>query len=151
MVGGNRMSVYNDELRSEMHFISAERATAVRGSAANLLIFDEAAFIDEQVYNTATPLVRTTNGMVYCISTVNPETPKNRFYYNLVEAEISMNSPDTNMYGKRVNLFENPFISEADKKDIVAKESHKASFDSEWMANFADSGSFNLKNFWIID
>jgi hypothetical protein len=151
MVGGNRLSVYNDELRSEMHFISAERATAVRGSAANLLIFDEAAFIDEIVYNTATPLVRTTNGMVYCISTVNPDTPKNRFYYRLVDAEISTHSPDSNMWAKRINLFQNPFISESDKQDIIKQESHLSSFDAEWMANFAESNSFNLKNFWIID
>ena len=145
------MSVYNDDMKSELHFISAERASAVRGNAANLLIFDEAAFIDERVYATSTPLVRTTKGMVYCISTVNPDTPKNYFYYNLVSAEISMHKEDSNMYGRRVDLFQNPFISDEDKKDIVEKESHLPSFDAERMANFAESSTFNMKNFWVFD
>lgn len=151
MVGGNRLSVYNDDMKSELHFISAEKANAVRGNAANLLIFDEAAFISERVYDTATPLIRTTKGMVYCISTVNPDTPKNYFYYNLVEAEVDMHQPDSQLYAKRVDLLQNPFISETDKKDIVARESHKPTFDAEWMANFADVNEFNMKNFWVVD
>jgi hypothetical protein len=53
------------------------------------LIFDEASFIDEEVYETAVPLVRTTRGMVYGISTVNPKTPKNWFYYKLIDAEVN--------------------------------------------------------------
>lgn len=89
--------------------------------------------------------------MVYCISTVNPDTPKNWFYYQLVDSEIMMSDPNSNQYARRVPLSENPFISDEDKADIIRKESHLPSFDAEWMANFADSGSFNLKNFWVID
>lgn len=145
--------IVNEETKSTLRFVTAERATAVRGAAANLLIFDEASFMDEEIYITATPLVRTTGGMVYCISTVNPDTPKNWFYYNLVDAEIMMNDPESNLYARRVPLTENPFISDADKADIIARESARnpERFEAEWMANFADSGSFNLKNFWIID
>jgi len=77
-------SIVNEITKSEMYFITAERGDSVRGNAANLLIIDEAAFVDENIYETAEALIRTTKGMVYCISTVNPETPKNWFYYKLV-------------------------------------------------------------------
>lgn len=52
--------IYNTETKSTLRFVTAERSSAIRGAAANLLIFDEASFIDERVYTTATPLIRTT-------------------------------------------------------------------------------------------
>ena len=62
------------------------------------MIFDEAAFLSEELYETAMPLIRTTNGIVFCITTVNPKAPKNRFYYKLIDAEISKYDIDSYKY-----------------------------------------------------
>lgn len=53
-------SIVNTVTKSEMYFITAERNDSVRSNAANLLIVDEAAFVDEVIYETAMALVRTT-------------------------------------------------------------------------------------------
>jgi len=115
----NDMSILNTVTKSELYFITAERNDSVRGAAANLLIIDEAAFVDEEIYDTASPLIRTTNGMLYCISTVNPETPKNWFYYNLLDAEIDGYKNDSPKYARRVPLPENPFIPDKEKAIII--------------------------------
>lgn len=145
-------SIVNTETKSEMYFVTAERWESVRGSAANLLIFDEASFIDEEIYETAVPLIRTTRGMVYWISTVNPKTPKNWFYYKLIDAEVNWYNPDSDSYARRVDLWHNPFIPD-DEKQLIYKDwmRNPNAFNCEWMVNFADKDSFDLSKFWIID
>jgi hypothetical protein len=145
-------TITNRKNGSEIVFFSGEREDSVRWQAANLLIFDEAAFLSEELYATAEPLIRTTNGIVYCISTVNPKTPKNWFYYKLVEAEIQKYDINTNKFWLRVTLRENPFIPQAEKESIAedGKQNIKM-FQAEWMAEFQDWDSFNFSKFWIID
>lgn len=124
----------------------------MRGNAANLLIIDEAAFVDENIYDTAEALIRTTKGMVYCISTVNPETPKNWFYYKLVDAEIRQLDPASDRFARRVLLTENPFIPDDEKADIIRDgKRNPDKFNAEYMASFMDKDSFNVSNFWNID
>jgi hypothetical protein len=145
-------SIVNTVTGSEAYFITAERNDSVRGAAANLLIVDEAAFIDEAIYETASALVRTTNGMVYCISTVNPESPKNWFYYKLIDAELAKYDNHPLKYGKRIPLPENPFIPAAEKADIIEDgKRNPEMFNAEWMCVFMDKDSFNLQKFWVID
>lgn len=145
-------SIINTATKSEMYFITAERGDSVRGNAANLLIVDEAAFIDEDIYTTAEALVRTTRGMVYGISTVNPETPKNWFYYNLIDAEIEGYDPNSNKYARRITLQQNPFIPDDEKESIMKDGMRNPSkFNCEYMVSFADKDSFDLSKFWIID
>lgn len=145
-------SIVNTATKSEMHFITAERGDSIRGNAANLLIIDEAAFIDEDIYTTAEALVRTTKGMVYGISTVNPETPKNWFYYNLIDAEIDGYDPNSVKYARRITLPQNPFIPN-EEKEMIMKDGMRnpAKFNCEYMVSFADKDSFDLSKFWIID
>jgi hypothetical protein len=71
------------------------------------------------MYETAVPLVRTTKGIVYVISTVNPDTPKNWFYYKLIEAEVQMYDADAHQMARRVTLPDNPFIDEKEKENII--------------------------------
>lgn len=145
-------SIVNKETKSEMYFVTAERWDSVRWNAANLMIFDEASFIDEEVYETAVPLVRTTRGMVYGISTVNPKTPKNWFYYKLIDAEVNGYDPNSDSYARRIDLWHNPFIPD-DEKQLIFKDGQRNlnAFNCEWMVNFADKDSFDLSKFWIID
>jgi len=145
-------TITNRKNGSEIIFFSGERENSIRWQAANLLIFDEAAFLSEELYVTAEPLIRTTNGIVYCISTVNPQTPKNWFYYKLVEAEITKYDLNTNKYWKRITLRENPFIPEAEKHSIAEDGKHNIKlFQAEWMAEFQDGDSFDFSKFRIID
>jgi len=144
--------IKNASTESEMIFYSAERADSVRGNAANLLLVDEAAFIDERVYETASALLRTTWGLAYVISTVNIDTPKNRFYYKLVYAEVEAYSAGSQRYGKRIDLYHNPFIPDAEKETIIKEwKRNPRVFNAEYMACFSDNDMFNLSNFWEID
>lgn len=147
----NNYIITNTNTNSSIRFVTAERKHAVRGSAAHLLVCDEMAFVDEVVFETASALIATTNGMIYGISTVNPDVPKNYFYYNLLQAEIEMMNSDSDYYGRRVTLDENPFIPEAEKKRIKEKARNIDMFNAEWMCVFMDKDSFNLSNFWIMD
>lgn len=147
----NKYLITNTQTKSSIRFVTAERKHAVRWSAANLLVCDEMAFVDEVVFETASALVATTNGMIYGISTVNPEVPKNYFYYNLLQAEIEMMDEDSEYYGRRVTIDENPFIPEKEKERIKSKARNIDMFNAEWMAVFMDKDSFNLQNFWIMD
>jgi len=54
-------SIKNRHNGSEIIFFSGNREDSVRGSAANVLVFDEAAYLSEVVYESASALVRTTN------------------------------------------------------------------------------------------
>lgn len=147
----NNYVVTNTRTNSTIRFVTAERKDAVRWAAANLLICDEMAFVNEQVFESASALVATTNGMVYGISTVNPDVPKNHFYYSLLQAEIEMMSEDSEYYGRRVTLDQNPFIPEKEKERIRSKAKNIDFFNAEWMCVFMDKDSFNLQNFWIMD
>lgn len=143
--------IKNKQTSSTIRFVTAERKHAVRGSAAHLLVCDEMAFVSEVVFETASALVSTTNGMIYGISTVNPDVPKNYFYYNLLQAEVEMMTGDSEYYGRRVSLDDNPFISDKEKARIKAGARNMDLFNAEWMAVFLDKDSFNLQNFWIMD
>ena len=145
-------SIINTVTKSEMYFITAERGDSVRGNAANLLIVDEAAFIDEQIYYTAEALIRTTRGMVYVISTVHPDTPKNRFYYGLIDAEIEGMDPESKKFARRIDLDHNPFIPDDEKADIrEAGKRNPDLFNAEYMVSFMDKDSFDLSKFRVID
>lgn len=145
--------IENKETKSTCQFYSAEREDSIRWDFANLLVVDEAAFwISEEMFESALALTRTVKWMVYCISTVNPKTPKNRFYYNLIEAEMEMLSPNPTHYWVRLTIYDNLWIPEDEKKDIIKRwQRNPAFFNAEWMAIFGESDLFSLDKFWIID
>lgn len=145
-------TIKNRENNSEIIFFSGAREDSVRGSAANLLVFDEAAYLSEMVYESASALVRTTNGIVYAITTPNIDTPKNRFYYKLIDAEIARFDIGSEKYGVRITLRENPFIPDKEKELIYKDgQTNLKIFNCEYMAWFAEGREFDLSRFWIID
>lgn len=137
---------------SEIQFLSGERDLSVRAPSANLLVFDEAAFLSEVIYETSSPLVRTTNGMVFATTTVNIDVPKNWFYYRLVDSEIAKYDADSDKYWIRVPLTDNPFIPDKEKARIIEDgKMNTHLFNCEWMCEFGDQDAFDLKRFWVID
>ena len=145
-------TITNRQNWSEIQFLSGERDTSVRAPSANLLIFDEAAFLTEELYETASALVRTTNWIVYAITTVNPKVPKNWFYYRLVKGELAKYEKDSQRMGMRVTLHNNPFIPDGEKQAIIDDGKQNIHmFNCEWMAEFLESDAFELSKFWIID
>lgn len=124
----------------------------MRAPSANLLIFDEAAFLSEELFETASALVRTTNGIVYAITTVNPKVPKNWFYYRLIKGEMAKYEKDSQWMGMRVTLHDNPFIPDVEKLAIIEDgKQNQHMYNCEWMAEFMESDDFELSKFWIID
>ena len=144
-------TITNEATQSECSFYTAERDDSVRGNAANLLIIDEAAFVNESLYNTARPLISTTKWMTYIISTIDPKTPINRFYYEIIDSELDMYDPKWVKRCKRIDLDSNPFIDD-DEKNLIRKDSHKnvASYNAERMCLFQNNEMFNLSKFWKI-
>lgn len=48
-------------------------------------------------------------------------------------------------FGMRIDLYNNPFISDEDKADIIDEgKSDPETFNAEWMASFSDSSSLKL-------
>lgn len=70
----------------------SDNKIAVRSQTINVLVKDEEAFLSEDTCDNALPTIATEKGFVYGISTVDPDTPKNHFYYDLIDAEIEQNS-----------------------------------------------------------
>lgn len=149
----NDWKIRNNITDSECVFYSWAREDSIRWDFANLLVIDEAAFsITEEMFESALALTRTVKWMVYCISTVNPKSPKNWFYYNLVEATFDMHSPDSKSFAKRVTIYENDWIPQDEKEDIIRRwKRNMEFFNAEWMAVFGDWDLFNLSDFWVID
>lgn len=58
---------------------------------------------------------------MYAITTPNIDTPKNWYYYKLIEAELSKYDKESPSFGKRITLRENPFIPDKEK-ELIAKE-----------------------------
>lgn len=66
---------------SVIKFKSIEQGDALRGDKANLLIFDEAAFIDtDEAMSLCFPYVNTTQGAIILVSTPKFRDEKNLFY-----------------------------------------------------------------------
>lgn len=78
------IQVFDGDISREIQFISQLSEAKGRWERPSLIIIDEAARIDEEVWKIA---IGTTWVPIICISTVNYETRKNRFYDEFVKAE----------------------------------------------------------------
>lgn len=140
--------IKHNMLKSEIQFLSGERKLGIRSQSANGIVVDEAAYLAKLIYDSVSALIRTTRWWIYTISTVNALTPKNRFYNKLIQGEVEMDMPDSNKYTRRITLWENPFIPDDEKQEIVDDlKDDPVTFGAEWMCNFQESNVFELKGF----
>ena len=77
------------EVLGKVKFFSAESRGKWRGTYADWIILDEAAYMDYEVFRVNLPIVLNQWARMVCISTIDPKTKKNRFYQHLIEAEIA--------------------------------------------------------------
>jgi len=84
---------------------------------------DEASTIPEDVWLNLAPIVTNEGADLFCISTINWETPKQWFYSNLVAAE-RQNLPGT--YAQRVTIddIDNNIMDETAKNHAKQILSH---------------------------
>lgn len=72
-------TVIEFENGSEIHSLPAtEDGSNIRGFTANFIIIDEAAFVDDRVYSTISPMLATTKGILLLMGTPNGV---NNFFY----------------------------------------------------------------------
>jgi len=81
--------VINKAIKSKILFISAVWWTkGGRSFSANLIIFDEAGYTDdEDMYDVSYSATTDTRWRMWSISTINKETPINRFFYKKIDLE----------------------------------------------------------------
>lgn len=132
---------------SFIYFVSANSKMLWRGRKANLLIFDEASFIDDVVYKTILPIIATTNGTVVALSTPSPITPINWFYFNFKKADSNADE----MFSLRIDVDLNPFWSQEMKTKM------KEEYEKDWVLSMTELYAMfpnvmyipNINNFFI--
>lgn len=142
--------VVNKFMKSKIIFMSAQWNSKGKGYSANLVIVDEAAMIDdEHLYDQAYNSTTDTKWRCWAISTINVETPVNRFFYKKITLE---GTEDAKVHN--VNLYDNPFIKDAEKAKIEKdlKEKNSQVWMSDWMAIFVwGTEWFDTSKFFQID
>ena len=144
--------ILNSATEAELQFYSTERGDGVRSDESHVLIYDECAYLDKSDYDSAFPIVMSTKGMVYAISTFHTKQPQNWFYYKVLEGEVEKYNPNATKYTIRVPMSENPFMTDEDR-DIIRNEfkSDPRTLAIEYMCEAQSGKTFNLDNFWEID
>lgn len=142
--------VVNKPFKSKIIFLSGQWSSKWKSFSANLVIIDEAAMIDdEHLYDQAYNSTTDTKWRCRAISTINVETPVNRFFYKKITLEWTEDAKVHN-----VNLYDNPFIREAEKKKIEKdlKEKNPQVWSADWMAIFVGWEEwFDTSKFFQID
>lgn len=153
-MAGSNVSIKNEILDSEVIFFPGNKdPESSRGNTLDMLIIEEADFVVSKAVDAAKPSISRQNlGTLFAITTVG-QAKRSRFYQDLVTAELQMRMGDERYYSKRVNIHENPFIHEEERKRLLEIERPKdpVTFDREWMCSFTTEDSFQTGNFWVID
>lgn len=139
------------DTNSKILFISAQGWTqGARSFDANLVLLDEMAYINDQdVYDVAYASTTSCIGRLIWCSTISKDTPINMFFYKKVELEWQDWA-----YVVTVDLYNNPFISDQEKKKIENKykNTNKKIWLSEYMWMFITGDDwFDTSNFFKID
>lgn len=144
--------ILNRATESELQFYSTERGDWVRSDESNVLIYDEAAYLDKSDYDSAFPIVMSVDGFIYAISTFNIKQPQNWFYYKVLEGEVEKYNSDSSKYTIRVPLSENPFMSEQNKKLLEEEfKSDPQTYAIEYLCEAQSWKTFNLDSFREVD
>jgi len=126
--------VVNKTFKSKIIFISAQGSSKGKSFSANLIGIDEAAYIDdENMYEQASNSTSDTKGRMWAVSTINIETPINRFFYKKIGLE---GMKDGKVF--TVDIYNNPFLSkeEIEKKERQYKFRNQNVRLADWMAIF---------------
>ena len=76
-----RRQVSYTTTRSNIVFVSGESKYVGRSRKADLLLYDEASFLNDVTEKTLRPLISNTNGYQVSVSTPSPTSPINWFYF----------------------------------------------------------------------
>jgi Terminase large subunit, T4likevirus-type, N-terminal len=113
-------------------------AATIRGFSPHLVIFDEAAFCDDDVYNTVRPMLSVSRGRLFLISTPNDQRG---FFYD----EWTSGGPA--WYREEVTAYECPRIA----PEFLEAEKRRRGlwFGQEYECRFED-GTAQLFSFDLI-
>lgn len=133
-------------------FVSAKWFEPARGNGSDEIIIDEAGFIPEDVYLNIIPIIENEKSVLFCISTIDWETPKQWFYEGLVDAE-EWADPDSFAMRVTIDDIDNNIISEDSKERIKSKLSKNMQrYYAELYATFPSINSvFSTTNFYTIE
>jgi phage FluMu gp28-like protein len=127
---------------SSVQFFSAESKDSIRGFQFTHCIIDEAAFINDDVYNLIIrPTFLITGKKVVMCSTPNGN---NGFFFQHVQFGL-----DENINGyktKFITIYDNPFISKEDIEAIRQQVPERV-FKQEYLAEFLDGSGTVFTNF----
>ena len=127
---------------SEINFCSAEQGDNLRGQTVkhSCLIIDEAAFVDEDIFQIMQPLVDVTNSPVLYIST--PLFKDGEFYRRWKMGE------EGDKYTKIFDwsLYDTSALLSDEKLEYYRQTMPPLKFRSEYLAQWIDEGSFVFGN-----
>jgi len=156
----NRLYLYDEKLWrgqrvtmvvSSCDFVSAKGYEPGRWKASDFILVDEAAFVGEDVRLNILPILSNERAKFYAVSTIQWESMRNRFYEQLVDAEMWY---DDEMLGMRVTIddLEDTLIAPEDKERMKRSLRHnKQRYYAELYATFPNSQNvFNPEGFFNI-
>lgn len=123
---------------SSIVFLSAEQGDNIRGQTVTkygVLAFDEAAYISDEVFYTATPFVNANHAPIVAVST--PRFKKG-FFYEFFNDGVNGRS---NIYSYDFTEYDNPFLT-ADKLELYRSKMpinlFRADYLGQWMETTSD-------------
>lgn len=124
-----------------VRFFSAEQGDAIRGNQFNYTIIDEAAFMNEDVFNFSIRQTWLTIGKkVILCSTPNSNSG---FFYNFVNLGLN-NEPG--YFTKIITIYDNPFVNIEEIEQIKRTIPEKV-FRQEYLSEFLDGEGSVFSNF----
>lgn len=147
-LGRNRKKVVTTVATCD--FASGKGYEPGRGNGSDFVIIDEAGYVSRDVYLTLLPIVENENAHLFCISTIDWETPKQWFYEMLLDFE---QGNDKEGYAQRVTIddIDDTIISQSSKERMkAALKDNPNRFYAELYATFPNVSSvFDVNSFFV--
>lgn len=126
---------------STVRFFSAEQGDAIRGNQFHYTIVDEAAFMNEDVFNFSIRQTWLTIGkkIILC-STPNSNSG---FFYNFVNLGLNQ---EPRYFTKIITIYDNPFVS-AQEIEQIKKTIPDKVFRQEYLSEFLNGEGSVFSNF----
>lgn len=140
----------NKWFKSKIIFLSAQWSSKWKSFSANLVIIDEAAYIDDwNIYDQASNSTSDTMWRMWAISTINIDTPINRFFFKKISLDWMEDSKVLS-----IDIWNNPFMSDAEKKrtELKYKDRNPKVWLADWMWIFVWAAEwFDISVFFKMD